>query len=45
MNELVYEKKVFGNYAILSNSLTPIKEKIKEEKVDEVWKMNFVGAH
>jgi hypothetical protein len=45
MNELVYETEGLGNYAILSNSLAPIKEKIKEEKVDEVWKMNFDGAH
>jgi len=45
MYEIFYEAKGFGNYAILSNSLAPIQEKIKEEKVDEVWKMNFYGAH
>jgi hypothetical protein len=36
MNELVYELEDLGNYAILTNSLAPIKEEIKEERVDEV---------
>jgi hypothetical protein len=36
MNELVYEMENLGNYAILSNSLAPIKENFKEERVDEV---------
>jgi ribonuclease HI len=45
MNELVYEMEDLGNYAILSNSLAPVKEKFKEERVDEIWKMNFDGAH
>jgi hypothetical protein len=33
MNELLYEIEDHGNYAILSNSLAPIKEKFKEERV------------
>jgi hypothetical protein len=36
MNELVYETEGFGNYAICSNFLASIKEKIKETKVDKV---------
>jgi hypothetical protein len=45
MNEFVYHMNDIGNYAICSNFLAPVKEKFKEEKVDEVWKMNFDGAH
>jgi len=37
MNELVYEMEDLGNYAILTNSLTPTKEEFTEERVDEVW--------
>ena len=25
--------------------MAPVKEKFKDEKVDEIWKMNFDGAH
>ena len=25
--------------------MAPVKEKIKDEKVDEIWKMNFDGCH
>ena len=25
--------------------MDPLKEKIKDEKVDEIWRMNFDGAH
>ena len=25
--------------------MAPLKEKIKDEKVDEIWRMNFDGAH
>ena len=35
----------FGNYDILSNFMAPIKENIKNEKIDEVWKMYFNGAY
>ena len=33
-----------GNYSICSNFLLPAKEKFKEEKVEQVWKMYFDGA-
>ena len=36
-NEFVHCTDNFGNYAILSNFMAPIKENIKNEKVDEVW--------
>jgi len=42
MNELVYEMGDLGNYVILSNSLSPIKENFKEEKVDD---MNLDESH
>jgi ribonuclease HI len=45
MNEFVYHVSDIGNYAICSNFLAPVKEKFKEEKIDEVWKMHFDGAH
>jgi hypothetical protein len=45
MNEFVYHMNDIENYAICSNFIELVKEKLKEEKVDEVWKMNFDGAH
>jgi len=36
MNEFVYHMNDIGNYAICSNFLAPIKEKFKDDKVDEV---------
>ena len=38
-NEFVHFTDNFQNYAILSNFMAPIKENIKNEKIDEVWKM------
>jgi hypothetical protein len=43
-NELKYKEDDLGNYAILSNSLGPIEEEVKEERVNEVWYMHFDGA-
>jgi hypothetical protein len=43
-NEIKYREDDLGNFAILSNSLAPIEEKIKEERVDEIWYMDFDGA-
>jgi ribonuclease HI len=45
MDEFVYHMSDIGNYSICSNFLAPVKEKFKEEKIDEVWKMHFDGAH
>ena len=44
-NEFVHCTDNFGNYAILSNFMAPIKKNIKYEKIDEVWKMYFDGAY
>ena len=44
-NEFVHFIDHFGNYAILSNFMAPIKENIKNEKIDEVWKMYFDGDY
>ena len=44
-NELKYKSDGIGNYAILSNFVEPEREKVKEEKPNEVWKMHFDGAH
>ena len=44
-NELVHFTDNFGNYAILSNFMAPIKENIKDEKIDKVWQMYFDGAY
>ena len=44
-NEFVHFTDNFGNYAILSNFMAPIKENIKNEKIDEVWQMYFDGAY
>ena len=44
-NEFVHYTNNFGKYAISSNFMVPIKENIKNEKVDEVWQMYFDGAY
>ena len=44
-NELKYKLDGIGNYVILSNFVEPEREKVKEEKPNEVWKMHFDGAH
>ena len=45
LNEIVYHMSDIGNYSICSIFLAPVKENFKEEKIDEVWKMHFDGAH
>ena len=37
-NEFLHCTDNFGNYAILSNFMAPIKENIKYKKIDEFWK-------
>ena len=44
-DEFVHCTDNFGNYAILSNFMAPIKEKIKNEKIEDVWQMYFDGAY
>ena len=44
-NEYMYNTDVIRSYTCHSTFLAPIKEKIKDEKVDEIWRMNFDGAH
>ena len=44
MNEFLCEMSEMGNYSICSNFLLPAKEKFKEEKVEQIWKMYFDGA-
>ena len=43
-NELKYNADDLGNYAILSNSIVPLEEKVQDSRVDEIWYMNFDGA-
>jgi hypothetical protein len=43
-NELKYREDDLGNYVILSNSILPLEEEIKEDRVDEIWHMHFDGA-
>ena len=45
LNQYVYNSDEHGIYQINSTFLAPIQEKIKDEKVDELWKMNFDGAY
>jgi ribonuclease HI len=44
MEELVYEEEGLGNYAILSNSIVPLEDKVKDNELDKVWYMHFDGA-
>ena len=41
----IYNTDDIGTYTCYSTFLAPLKEKIKDEKVDEIWRMNFDGAH
>jgi len=43
-NELKCTDEGLGNYAILSNSIVPLEDKVKDDEVDKVWYMNFDGA-
>ena len=43
-NELNWTDEGLGNYAILSNSIVPLQETIKDDDLDKVWYMNFDGA-
>jgi ribonuclease HI len=40
-NELKYNADDLGNYAILSNSIVPLEEEVQDNRVDEIWYMNF----
>lgn len=44
MIEFLCEMSEMGNYSICSNFLLPAKEKFKEEKVEQIWKMYFDGG-
>jgi hypothetical protein len=44
MDELVYEEEGLGNYAILSNSIVPLEDKVKDNELDKIWYMHFDGA-
>ena len=44
-NEYVYQTNSLGNYSCCSTFLDLVKDKFKDEKVDEIWKMNFDGSH
>jgi ribonuclease HI len=43
-NEFKYREDDLGSYAILSNSIVPFEEEIKDDRVDKAWYMNFDGA-
>jgi hypothetical protein len=43
-NELKYDDEGLGNYAIFSNSIVPLEDKVQENELDKVWYMNFDGA-
>jgi hypothetical protein len=43
-NELNWTDEGLGNYAILSNSIVPLQETVKDCELDKVWHMNFDGA-
>jgi hypothetical protein len=44
INELKYDDEGLGNYAILSNSIVPLKDKVQDNELDKVWYMNFDGV-
>jgi ribonuclease HI len=44
IDELVYDEEGLGNYAILSNSIVPLEDKVKDNELDKVWYMHFDGA-
>ena len=43
-SEYIWEIDSLGNHAIYANYLIPIREKAKNEEVDELWRMSFDGA-
>ena len=43
-NEYICETNSLGSHAIYANYLIPIREKAKDEEVDELWRMSFDGA-
>ena len=43
-NEYICEMNSLGNHAIHANYLIPIREKSKNEKVYELWRMSFDGV-
>jgi hypothetical protein len=45
VNEYIYHVSDIGNYVICSKFLSPLKDKFKEEKVDEIWRIPFDGVH
>ena len=45
LNEYVYNTNDIGTYTCYSTFLALLKEEIKDEKVDEIWRMNFDGGH
>ena len=45
LNQCVYNSDEHGIYQVNSTFLAPIQEEIKDEKVDELWRMNFDGAY
>ena len=44
-NELKYKSEEIGNYVVFSNFLGPLEEKVKEEKLCEIWHMHFDGSY
>ena len=44
IEELMYEEEGLGNYAILSNSIVPLEDKVKDNELDKVWHMDFDDA-
>jgi ribonuclease HI len=44
MDELAYDEEGLGNYAILSNSIVPLEDKVKDNELDKVWYMHFDGV-
>ena len=45
VNDFFHFTDNFRNYAILSNFMAHIRENIKNENIDEVWKMYFDDAY
>ena len=43
-NEYIYETDSLGNHGIYANYLLPVREKAKDEGVDELRRMSFDGA-
>jgi ribonuclease HI len=44
IDELAYDDEGLGNYAILSNSIVPLEDKVQDNELDKVWYMNFDGV-